>query len=264
MSKLDTLNRLSKSVGIPESVRHAAVKFYLFNIGRRRAHYGKDVSSEQMRNMLSVWDIVMNDSGWRRSIIEARCSDAEGNPTPWYTLPAIEYLSQLDWTDSDVFEYGCGNSTLWWSKRAKSVTSVEADEAWANRVKGLAPTNCSIHLETEREKYAAHILNFGGFDVVVVDGMDQDGARFRCTQRAIESLRPGGLIILDNSDWLPQSSRLLREADLIEIDMAGIAPLNIYACTTSLFLSRDFSVRPLRDDHPKAAVGGITQNWEDF
>jgi hypothetical protein len=52
--------------------------------------------------------------------------DGDGNPTPWYTYPAIAYLSQLDFSERIVFEYGSGNSTLWRGARSKRVVSVES------------------------------------------------------------------------------------------------------------------------------------------
>ncbi len=262
MSTLQTINRITKKIRYIDPLRQMVVKFYLVNIERRNDLYCRDISSEQTRNMLSVCDVVLKESGWEESLLRSECADSEGNPVPWYTLPAIEYLSQLDWSSSHVFEFGCGNSTLWWSKRAASVTSVEDNEAWHSRVGMMVGQNCSLHLETNPEDYANYISTFDGFDVIVVDGIFENGARMRCAEKAIERLRPGGLIILDNSDWLPRSSELLRGAGLIEVDMAGITPLNTYACTTSLFMSRDFIVRPLVDDHPRAAVGGVSQNWE--
>jgi SAM-dependent methyltransferase len=263
MSKLQKINDALKVVAFPESIRQRIVKFYLLNIELGKRTYDREISSEQVRNMLSVWDMVLTDTGWMRSMMSSECADAQGNPIPWYTLPAIEYLSKLDWSSSDVFEFGCGNSTIWWSRRAKSVTSVEDSKQWYEQVRARTGSNCHLKLVTNPEAYAEHVLDFDGFDVVIIDGIFQNGGRLKCTESAIKALRPGGLIILDNSDWLPRSSQRLRETGHIEVDMAGVAPLNTYACTTSLFFSRDFSVRPASKYHPAAAIGGITQNWED-
>ncbi len=262
MSKLQKINDVLKVVAFPESIRQRIVKFYLLNIELGKRTYDREISSEQVRNMLSVWDMVLTDTGWIRSMVSSECTDAQGNPIPWYTLPAIEYLSKLNWSSCDVFEFGCGNSTIWWSKRAKSVTSVEDSDQWYEQVRNRAGSNCHLNLVTDPEAYAAHVLDFDGFDVIIVDGIFQNGGRLKCTECAIKALRPGGLIILDNSDWLPRSSQLLRETGHIEVDMAGVVPLNTYACTTSLFFSRDFAVRPVSKNHPAAAIGGIAQNWE--
>jgi hypothetical protein len=70
------------------------------------------------------------------------------------------------------------------------------------------------------------------------------------------------MIILDNSDWLPESSRLLRESGLIEIDMTGFAPINDYTHTTSFYLHREFAFRPRHDRQPIAGVGSQQNQWE--
>src|SRR3712207_2933796 len=68
--------------------------------------------------------------------------DAKGQPVPWYTYPAIEYVRQLDFSDKEVFEYGSGQSTLFWAQAAKRVVSVEEDEAWHAYVAKKLPANC--------------------------------------------------------------------------------------------------------------------------
>lgn len=82
------------------------------------------------------------------------------------------------------------------------------------------------------------------------------------TYRPIEFLR---LIVLDNSDYLPGSTDLLRRAGLIEIDLNGFGPCNDYAWTTSLFLTRDYafqSFQPIGGRQPHPPVGGLGYNWE--
>src|SRR5687768_912204 len=65
-----------------------------------------------------------------RSAALQQAVDADGRAVPWYTYPAIEYLRQLDFSDKTVFEYGSGNSTLFWGASAKRVVSAEEDERW--------------------------------------------------------------------------------------------------------------------------------------
>ena len=60
-----------------------------------------------------------------------------------------------------------------------------------------------------------------GFDVIVVDGAARGLTRLKCARAAVQYLKPGGMIILDNADWLPESARMLRNAGLIEVDMTG-------------------------------------------
>src|SRR5215213_3851569 len=54
-----------------------------------------------------------------RSAGAGRSIDGHGTPIPWYSYPAIEYLKQLDFRDRTVFEFGSGNSTLFWAARAR-------------------------------------------------------------------------------------------------------------------------------------------------
>ncbi len=70
-------------------------------------------------------------------------------------------------------------------------------------------------------------------------------------------LRPGGMILLDNSDWLPMSTRCLREAGLLEVDMAGLIPLSNHAKVTSFFFTRNCNIVPEAQQHPALAIGGI-------
>ena len=44
--------------------------------------------------------------GHRRSRTAQMPMDRAGQPLPWYTYPAIQYLNQLDLHDCDVFEFG--------------------------------------------------------------------------------------------------------------------------------------------------------------
>ncbi len=45
--------------------------------------------------------------------------------TPWFTYATIDWLSANLRPNFNVFEYGCGGSTLYFAKRARKVMSVE-------------------------------------------------------------------------------------------------------------------------------------------
>ena len=61
--------------------------------------------SEKFKIFIDMW---REEFAIERSIDEKICLDKDGNPIPWYTYPAIEYLSQFDYSDKEIFEYGCG------------------------------------------------------------------------------------------------------------------------------------------------------------
>jgi hypothetical protein len=79
--------------------------------------------------------------GWFRSFEEGAAVDRDGKPLPWYTYPAIEFLQARVRPEMVIFEYGCGNSTLWWAKRVAEVVSVEHDGEWYRRVAARVPPN---------------------------------------------------------------------------------------------------------------------------
>ena len=50
--------------------------------------------------------------GHLRSRLRNDIIDENGEPLPWYTYPAIEYLTGLDFTQKTVFEFGCGTGRV--------------------------------------------------------------------------------------------------------------------------------------------------------
>ena len=82
---------------------------------------------------LKAVEMLQKDFALERSIDEKACVDRDGNPIPWYTYPAIEYLSQFDYSDKKVFEFGCGYSSPFWAERAAEVVSIEDNPIWFGR-----------------------------------------------------------------------------------------------------------------------------------
>jgi hypothetical protein len=205
--------------------------------------------------------------GHLKSVRTQRSIDAAGEPIPWYTYPAIEYLKQFDFDWMKIFEYGCGSSTLFWAQRAEHVVGVEHDDGWFRTVRESVPSNCTLLFRPDLRTYVDAIQQFSdGFDVIVIDGPARGQTRFRCARRALEHLRSGGLIILDNSDWLSTTARLLRESGLLQVDMSGFCPIGSTTHTTSLFFDRTCRLMPRdgRQPHVSAGGGEPADNWETF
>jgi hypothetical protein len=234
----------------------------------RRSTFGEGIAASpyspfNWRESMRLTRLLWRDYGHLRSVITGSSIDGSGAPVPWYTYPAISYLRQLDFRDSTVFEYGCGHSTLFWAAVARQVVSVEDNRRWFDIMSKRVASNARLIYEPDLAAYVDSIRQFpGGFDIIVVDGPARGSTRLKCSRAAIECLRPGGLIVLDNSDWLPESARLLREAGLLEVDMTGFAPISGHTQTTSLFFSRAFDVRGRSARLPELGVGSRDQNWE--
>jgi hypothetical protein len=178
--------------------------------------------------------------------------NGRGEYQPWLTYPVIEFLEGFDFSGKTVFEYGSGSSTLFWASRAKRVTSVELDGEWYRLLLHKIPANVTLLHEPDGVKYAKSIRQFAsGFDVIAIDGAE----RHRCAIAAIESLAPGGMIILDNAEWYPNTAALLASAGLIEVPFSGFSPINAFCSTSTVFLSRDFAF-PLKLQSRCPPVGG--------
>lgn len=70
---------------------------------------------------------------------------------PWYTYPAIEFLENKIDKNWKIFEFGSGQSTLWWAERVTEVISLESDQNWFSYIQGNMPSNVSLYLLFRRE-----------------------------------------------------------------------------------------------------------------
>lgn len=200
--------------------------------------------------------VLAEEFGHTRTVAEWLCVNKDGNPIPWYTYPAIEYLLGLDFSEKDVFEYGSGYSTLFWSRQARGIVSVEHDPEWHARMSPMIPENVSYRLMPDKMAYLGTINERPRrFDVVVIDGEHRD----ECVPFALDKLKEDGLIILDNSDWFPGATSLLRAANLIQVDMHGFGPINHYTWTTSLFFRRGTALKPSHARQPFPGPGSLLE-----
>jgi len=190
--------------------------------------------------------------GYDLSMRTQKAVDAEGAPIPWYTYPLIEYLRQYDFSQVRVFEYGSGHSTLFWASRCTEVVSVEHNRQWYEYMLGRLPANVTLLLREHSDEYALAIKEVGGeFQIVVIDGE----WRLNCAKRSIDSLAPGGMFLLDNSDWFVDTNRYLRSCGFFQIDFNGPGPINRYAWTSSLFLKAFSGLqKSFADPQPIAGV----------
>jgi hypothetical protein len=186
--------------------------------------------------------------------------DRDGNPLPWYTYPAIQYLSQLDLSDCVAFEFGSGNGSLFWASRVHSLTSVESDRQWYELVSARKLANQRVMLVEDLGEYPTAVFDaLRKYDLIIVDGK----RRRLCAHAALECLAPNGMIVLDNADWYPKTAALLRDAGLIQIDFSGYGPVNNYTWTTSLFLRPGVKLKPRSERMPEPAIASLVQTGDE-
>lgn len=220
---------------------------------------------QHIRNQAYNFFILSKKYGQYKSIKNFTCIDRNNNEIPWYTYPTIEYLNNIDFSKKNIFEYGSGNSTIYWCTKAKHVTSIEHNQEWYNEIKSkIKNNNLSLIFKNDNSEYEESIKTIPEkYDVIIIDGI----RRPECS-KIIESYlniksNEGYMVLLDNSDWYKETSKYLREKlDLIEVDFHGFGPINAYTWTTSIFLSRNFKFKPLDEKQPIFSISAIEHNGE--
>jgi hypothetical protein len=215
---------------------------YIYQI---RLHRKSGTSYSQLRYFLK----------WKNSFKEGASSVKDEQP--WITYDAISFLKNNITSTSKIFEYGGGGSTLFFTKRAAEVVTVEHNEEWYKllseliRRKGISnwqgnyvlPETGNLIPEPDisnprdytsgdipskdmnYRKYASSIDQFppAYFDFILVDGR----SRPSCMAHAIPKLKRGGFLILDNSDreyYLPYFNNILRDNFITELNNTCPAP----------------------------------------
>lgn len=185
--------------------------------------------------MKSNFCILASQYGQWRSARERMAVDTLGTAIPWYTYPAIEYLKSFDFKECDVFEFGSGNSSLYWSSRARSVISVEDNQGWFEVMNQRKRQNQTIIHRADGAGYVSALTEQNKlFEIIVIDG----NWRAECTIAAIKCLKEEGMIVLDNSDRQIEKGccKLLRDKGFMQIDFSGFGPINGYCWSTSVFM----------------------------
>ena len=193
--------------------------------------------------------------GHSLSRITGRPVDANGRPIPWFTYPAIEFISQFSLSEKTIFEWGSGNSSLFFQKRAEKITSIEVDLAWYEYLSPSIDDN-NLLLHVKEEHFVDTIDNFKErYDIIIIDSI----YRFQCCEKAIKYLKADGVIIFDNSDWHPKSCDFLRKNGFLQIDMHGFGPINNYTWTTSIFFSTCSNFPTLIGRQPMYSLASLNQ-----
>lgn len=127
---------------------------------------------------------------------------------PWLVRAAVEAMTDLIRPGDTVVEFGSGRSTLWFSRLVGPqgrVISVEDYRPWHDKVAAqIAEAGASnveyLFVGQSPEEYLAPpseaVSRIGGrIDVALADGFKH---RDHAALWALDRLRPGGLLIVDN------------------------------------------------------------------
>ena len=182
----------------------------------------------------------LKDVGWFDSFRLGVPIDGTGKPVPWMTYSSISFLEKRINSNMTVFEYSCGNSTLWWANRVKKLISCEHDRSWYDRMIKLIPRNVELH-QIDLEYGGAYCRKVSeypqAFDIIVIDGRDRNN----CAKNCLNALKKNGVIIWDNSDreTYTEGYNYLLQNGFKRLDFEGMGPVNVYAWCTSIFYRED-------------------------
>jgi hypothetical protein len=126
---------------------------------------------------------------------------------PWIVKEAIYKLDELLTKDMDVLEFGSGGSTLFFSKRAKSVVSFEDDAKWFNKVSRII-----------EDKKITNIEYIFSDEVKTIDSNISD-KKFHCVLIDNRRIKIGGII--SRADILNKALPFLVSPKIIIMDNYG-------------------------------------------
>jgi SAM-dependent methyltransferase len=125
---------------------------------------------------------------------------------PWIVPAAIGWLRRRIRKDWSILELGSGRSTAWFARRAGQVLSFEDNDFWRRHTSGRL-ARAELHnvdlrlMDVDEFPKEVAALPDARFDLVVVDFLEAPTvSRIDCLPAAMEKVRPGGHLLLDDSD----------------------------------------------------------------
>ena len=179
---------------------------------------------------------MLREAGWVESVRTQKPCRRDGSPLPWMNYHVIEFLEQRLNEDMTMFEYGSGNSTMFYASKVGYVKSIETDEGWYSYVRDSMPQN--VDLELFRHGGEANYCEIAGqqdqkYDMVVVDAEE----RTECLMHADKAVTERGVVLLDDAtpDVHGPGMAHLASKGFRRLDFEGLKPASIRAYRTSIF-----------------------------
>jgi hypothetical protein len=179
--------------------------------------------------------------GWFESFLSNRSLDHNKKPIPWFSYPFIEFIAPRLNKTIILFEFGSGNSTLFFSDKVKKTISIEHNKEWFEVVNKSKPENVSLILTDSDSKhnYLEYFNSINeSLDIIIVDGLHRN----ECIIKAVEKLSSSGVIILDDSERpeYKTGKEFILGKGFKCLDFWGIAPMVLFKkCTTVFYRSNN-------------------------
>jgi hypothetical protein len=165
---------------------------------------------------------------------------------PWLSYAAVDFLANWVKPHHTVFEWGPGGSTLFFARRAASVTSIESNEAWLSRLRqALAEQELASKVDLRMVPYVpSYATDFiassycsaidSPYDIILVDGEEhwpRENTRPSCAARADQWVKPGAIIVVDDTwryDIPPLGEKERRRFKSVGPCRPGVTTIDIF------------------------------------
>ncbi len=192
------------------------------------------LSFRLLKYMAKIMVEYLEEEGWIKSFFLKKPVDKNGEPIAWVTYSFLHFITPRLNNNLSVFEYGVGNSTLFYAKRVKEVVSVEHNEGWFKYIRdNLKKENITLFLEADKDSYIQAIKKVNKKFSIVVDGIYRQEALKYC----VDFLEDNGVVILDDSQRkeYKEAIEFLLQKGFKKLDFWGLAPLITFNRCTSVF-----------------------------
>ncbi len=175
------------------------------------------------KRLIKNQNSYLYSTGWMQSIKDQKPTDNKGSLIPWMNFPVVRFLEDRLKDDLNLFEFGSGYSTFFYSRKVKAVTSVENNESWFQHIRSKVPGNVVL-IYKARDYDGDYCRVIGStndqYDVVIVDGRD----RVNCIKQSISALSSRGVILLDDSNRenYQEGIEFAKEKGFRALDMEGL------------------------------------------
>jgi protein-L-isoaspartate O-methyltransferase len=179
--------------------------------------------------------------GWSDSLMnKIMPTDGNGNPIPMMSYSMIDFFKDRLKKDMVVFEYGSGNSTLFFSEYIEKIISVEHDEKWYNNLKSKIPENVELlyqKLEYDSDYCRKIHTRNEKFDLIIIDGRD----RVNCLKNSFSSLKDNGVLVIDDMyrEKYQEVIPFLKEKGFKHISFSGLSPGQLLHHKSVLFYKQN-------------------------
>ena len=163
------------------------------------------------QHLLVPWEMLRHPrhaASWVHDRVSSSGPAAQG--LPWIAWPCIDFMAAYLTPAHHVFEWGGGGSTVFFLEKGCRVTTVESSDEWIEQLEARVramPGDARSRWDLRRvpvidnadpaiAEYIDQVNSGGPWDLVMVDGW----SRFKCLQAGLHTVKPGGMLVLDNAN----------------------------------------------------------------